>query len=84
MMITSFKSNTTGVTCGSGTANPYGTRGVRVARSLFFLVIFCCLFFVIFVSFFWSLYCLSLDLRASDYPFVIFKLFLMIHVIHPF
>ena len=83
MMLTSFKSNTTGVTCGLRTANPSGARRVRVGRSLFFSVIFCSLFFVIFVSFFWSLYCLSLDLRASDYPFVIFKLFLMIHVIHP-
>jgi len=57
--------------------------GVRVARSLVLSVIFCSSFFVIFVSFFWPLYCLSLDLRASDYPFVIFKLFLIIHAVHP-
>ena len=83
MMITSFKSNTTDVTCGLRTVNPSGARGVRVARPLFFSIKVCSSFFVIFVSFFWSLYCFSLDLRASDYPFVIFKLFLMIHVVHP-
>jgi hypothetical protein len=40
----SFNGNTTGVTCGAGTANPDFTpvlRGVRVARSLVFCVLFC-------------------------------------------
>jgi hypothetical protein len=48
IMFVSFNSNTTGVTSGAGTANPSGApefisgfRGVHVARSLVFYVMFC-------------------------------------------
>ena len=44
MMFMSLNSNTMGVTCGAGTANPSGApvlNGVRVAQSLVFCVMFC-------------------------------------------
>jgi hypothetical protein len=70
------KNNTTGATCGAGTAYPSGApefttcfSGVRVARSLAFSVVFCRSLFVLF--FFWPLYCLSFyDLRLLITPLV--------------
>jgi hypothetical protein len=53
MKFVSFNSNTTGVTCGEGTANPFGApvfipvfSRVRVAGSLVFCVVFCRSLFV--------------------------------------
>ena len=72
MNFVSFNSYTTGVTCGEGTANPFGAPAfipvlsrVRVARSLVFCVVFCRSLFVLFLcpfSFGLSIY--------SDYPVV--------------
>jgi hypothetical protein len=71
-------SNTTGATCGVGTAYlsgapefTYGFSGVRVAQSLVFCVLFC-RFFCVFLSFFLlPLYCLSLfDFRLLITPVV--------------
>ena len=69
----SFNSNTTGVTCGAGTANPDFTpvlRGVRVARSLVFCVLFCRSLLVLMFFSFCPVYCLSFDLRILITPLV--------------
>ena len=47
-------------------------RGIRVARSLVFCVMFCKSLFVLF---FWPLCCLSIDLQILITTYVIFKLF---------
>jgi len=72
MMFVSSNSNMTGITCGAGTANPFGSpeftpglSGVRVTgiRSLVFCVMFCRSLLVLLSFFFWSICCLSFDLR---------------------
>ena len=77
IMLVTLNSNTTGVTCGTVTANPSGvpefTLGfsrVRVVRSLVFCVVFWGLSIVLSV----------LRFTDSDYPVGIFKLFLFIHL----
>jgi len=50
--------------------------GVRVARALVFCVVFCRSLFILLSFFFWSLYCLSFDLRLQITLFGIFNLFL--------
>ena len=75
------KRNTTGATCGAGTAYPSGAlesphpvfSGVRVARSLVFCVLFCRSVFVI--LFLVIILSVLLRFTASDYLFGIFKLF---------
>ena len=64
--------NTTGVTCGAGTAYPAEvlefTTGFNVVpdvRSLVFCVVFCRSLFVLLSFFFWPLYCLFFDLRLK-------------------
>jgi hypothetical protein len=82
----SFDSNTTGVTCGAGTANHSGTPEFtpgfsesRVAQSLVFCVVFGRSLFVLLSFFSWPLcFLFSFDLRLLITPFGIFKLFLMI------
>ena len=50
MIVVSFNSNTTGITCEAGTAYPPpGLSEVRVAPSLVFCVMFCRSLFVIFL-----------------------------------
>jgi uncharacterized membrane protein YbhN (UPF0104 family) len=74
------KRNTTGATCGAGTAYPSGAlesphpvfSGVRVARSLVFCVLFCRSVFVI--LFLVIILSVLLRFTASDYLFGIFKL----------
>ena len=51
-------------------------RGLRVARSLGFCVMFYGSLFVLLSYFVWSLCCLVLRFTASDYPFDIYKFFL--------
>ena len=67
LMFVSFNSNTIGVTWGARTANPSGSpqvfSGVHVARSLVFYVVFCRSLFLSVSLFFWSLYCMSFELR---------------------
>ena len=62
MMFVSFNSDMTDATCGTGSAYPSGEpeyipgfRGVPVARSLLYKVMF-----VLLSSFFWSVCCSSL------------------------
>jgi hypothetical protein len=58
----------------SKTPTPVRRSMVRVAQSLVCCVVFRISLFVLF--YFWSLYCLSfIDLRASDYPFCVFRSF---------
>ena len=53
--------------------------GFRVARSSDFCVMFCRSLFVLLFLFFWSLCCLFyFRFTASDYPFGIYKLFLVL------
>ena len=68
------KSNTTDAICGAETAYPSGTpdftpgfSGVRVARSLFFCVMF---FELLFFLIFWPWHCLSSYLRLLITPLV--------------
>jgi hypothetical protein len=60
------KSNTTGATCGAGTAYPSGVHpcfsGVRAVRSLFFYVLLCRSLFVLL-----AIVLSVLRLTASDY-----------------
>jgi hypothetical protein len=78
MVFVSFNSNTAGVTCGTGSANPPKLpslhsvfSGVRVALSLVFCVVFCRSLFVLLSFFFWPLYCLFVfDLRTLITPLV--------------
>ena len=79
MMLVSFNSNTTVVTCGTGNYKPTGApeftpgfSGVRFARSVALSVMFCRSLFVLFSFFFWPLYCLSFDLRLLITPLVSF------------
>ena len=69
MMFLPFNSNTTGVTCGAGTAK----SGVRVARSLVFGAMFCRWLFVL--SIFTIMSSVLLRFTPSDYPLCIFKIF---------
>ena len=65
------KSNTTGVTYGTGTA--YMFSGFRVVRSLVFCAMFCRSLFLLLSLFFWPLCCLFLfDLRLLITPLVSF------------
>ena len=72
------KSNRTGVTCGEATANTYEApeltpifSRVRVARFFVLCVVFCISLFVLFILFFWPLYCLPIfDLRLLITPLV--------------
>jgi len=67
MMSVSFNSNTTDVTCGTGTANPSGAdeftrgfNGVRFDQYVLFCVMFCQSLFVILSCIFcWLLYYMS-------------------------
>ena len=71
-----LKRNTTGATCGAGTATlPEDLSslsvlsGVRIVRSLVFCVKFCRSMFVFLSFFFWALCCLSFfDLRLPMTP----------------
>ena len=61
-MCASSNGNTTGVTCGAGTANLYGASdftpifsGIRVAQPLVFCIMSCRLLFGLLSFFFWSL-----------------------------
>jgi len=81
------KSNTTGATCGSGTAYPSEApeftpsfSGLRVARSLVFCVVFCRSLFALLSFFFWSLCCLSFNLQllitlliSSNFSYILNK-----------
>jgi hypothetical protein len=77
-MFVSFNSNTTGATCGAGTANSCEAHeltpafsGVRVSRSSVFCIKFCRSLFVLFFC-----HCVVCPtIYSSDYPFGIFKLF---------
>ena len=74
----SFNSNTTGVTCGAGTANLDFTpvlRGVRVARSLVFCVLFCRSLLVL-VLFLLAIVLSVFRFGYSDNPFGILKVVL--------
>jgi len=80
--LVSFNSNTTGVTCGAGTANRSGApefipvfNGVRVARSLVFFVMLCRSLFVLLSIFIFS-HCIvcPFDLRLSITPLVSSKI----------
>jgi hypothetical protein len=73
MMFVSFKSNTTGATCGAVTANPCEVHeftptfsGVRVSRSSVFCITFCRSLFVLFL-FGHCVVCPTT--YSSDYPF---------------
>ena len=75
-----YKSNTTGVTSGTGGAilpehlnSPPVFGGARIAQSLDFFVVFCISLFVFLC--FWG-HCIFLRLTSSDYPFGNFKHFL--------
>ena len=85
MKITSFMTyhrvcyqiNTTGVTSGAGTAQPYGahefTPGVQWGSCYLifsFICMFCRPLFVLLFIFFWPLCCLSFDIRILIYPLV--------------
>ena len=73
-----------GAICRAGTAYPSWApdftpvfSGVHIARSLVFCEIFCRTLFVLLSFFFRPLCCLSLFNSVSNYPFGIFKLFLL-------
>ena len=71
MIFVSLNSNTTGVTSGAGITNPSGAPQFCVEFVLLdfcFLCSVCVLLFVFF--FFWSLYCLSFNLRLLISPLV--------------
>jgi len=57
-----------------------GFSGVRVAGSLVFSVMFCISLFVLFLLVF--VLSVILGFTASDYPFGIFKLFLLVNFFH--
>ena len=70
-----LKRNTTGATCGAGTAYPSGgpdllsvLSRVRIVRSLVFCVRLCRSMFVFLSFFFWALCCLSFELRLPMTP----------------
>jgi len=84
MFVVSFNSNTSGVTCGAGSANPPGTlvftpdfSRIYFARCLIFCVMFCLSLFVL-LSVFLLAYVLSvlIQFTASEHPFGNFILFL--------
>ena len=79
MMFVSFNSNTTGATCGAGTANPCEAdeltpafSGVRISRFSFICIQFCRSLFVLFL---FDHCAVCPTIYSSDYPFGIFKLF---------
>ena len=85
------KSNTTGVTCEQElhilpehSSSPSYFKGVCVARYIVFRVVLCrSLYMYMFLSFFfWTLYCLSFDLRILITPFGIFKLFIKLILLY--
>ena len=73
MMFVSCNSNTTGVTCGAGTAHPSWVpeftpvfSGVSFAQSL----VFCVMFVDHYPLFLWPLHCLSFDLWLLINPLI--------------
>ena len=72
MMFVQFNSNTTGVTCWAGTANPSGAPEFTPS----FKWDLSCSIFSLLCNVFWSLFLSVLLFTASDYPFGIFNLFL--------
>ena len=88
MMFVSFKSNTTGATCGAGTINPCEAHEftpafsvVRVSRSSVFCIKCCRSLFVLFL-FGHCVVCPTT--YSSDYPFGIFKPFYLDFFIEEF
>jgi hypothetical protein len=80
MMFVTFNSNTTGVACGTGTADLFGAPEFHQFVTGFGLlyVMFCRSILVLLSFFFLPLHCLSFDWRLLYYLFHIFKLTVLV------